>query len=319
MLSRANLLPLFLFVSLANVSLNISIDFTPNADSDYSNSEKSLFQSAANFWTSIISGYQDGVDRDWTLTVDSFSEAAANGSVRLGSATASGFAISQFVANSNYPHGRFIYTTGGYASFNTHNNAGNLSETVIIHEIGHALGIGLVWEANEVYNDGDPSNNFSYLVNGGYYERYLFGGTPGQYMGAAGLNAYRNEFDPNALFIPVELDGSSGTVHGHWNEVADNPSLENLAGFDNDPGDDVPAPIVTSGPNSGKSFDDELMTGIMSGTPFLSETTKESLKDIGFTIPEPRTYVLVLGCLALIAGIRRKSADLRSKLEQPSL
>jgi hypothetical protein len=300
------LFSLFLLTSIANASINFSIDYTGSADIDFSESEKSLFQSAVDFWGKIITGYQDGVDRNWTLTVNSFSEAAANGSIRLGYATGSDYATSEYIPNSNYAHGRFIYSTGGNAFFNTHHDAGNLSEIVIKHEIGHALGIGLLWEANEVYNDGVASNNFSYFYDNSNYERYLVGGTPGQYMGAAGLNAYRSEFDPNATFIPVELDGSDGTANGHWNEVADNTTSENTPGFDTDPGDDVPAPIVTSGPNSGESLDDELMTGIKSGSAYLSATSIASLEDIGFTVPEPKTYALIFGCLALIAGIRRR-------------
>jgi hypothetical protein len=297
---------LYLINSIAIASINISIEYTESAYIDFSDSDKSLFQSAVDFWGNIITGYQDNVDRDWKLTVDSFSEAAANGGITVGAATGSGYGISEFVPNSNYSHGRFIFTTGGYALFNTHSDVGNLSETVIRHEVGHALGIGILWEANEVYNDGDASNNLSYLYENGNYERYLVGGTPGQYKGEAGLRAYRNEFDPNATFIPVELDGSSATANGHWNEVADNPLLENTPGFDSDPGDGNPAPIVTSGPNSGKSLDDELMTGVSSNDSFISITTIASLEDIGFTIPEQKTYALVLGCFAIFAGIRKK-------------
>jgi hypothetical protein len=72
----------------------------------------------------------------------------------------------------------------------------------------------------------------------------------GQYTGAFGLAAYRREFDPLANFVPVELDGGGGTANAHWDE----------AGF----------------------FSNELMSGFLSGSNFLSNTTIDHLRDLGF-------------------------------------
>jgi hypothetical protein len=295
--------------NLLNAAINMSVQFTANADTELTTTQKGLFSSALNFWGSRISGYQDGTTRNWVLTVDTFSQAAQNGGVVLGSAGGGGFALSNFVAASSYSHGRFIYSTSGVANFNTHPDAGNLglNSNTIRHEIGHALGIGTLWEANEVYNDGDASNNFSYTVNGSPYERFLNGGTPGQYMGASALTAYRAEYDPDALYIPIELDGGAGTANGHWNEVTDNFGVENQAGFDSDPGDGSAAPIVTAGENAGESLDDELMTGVLSGSAYLSNTTLKSLEDIGFTVvPEPATFALIISLVASLSLRPRK-------------
>lgn len=286
----------------------MSVQFSAIASSELSLLQQSYFSDGLNFWQSRISGYQDGVTRDWVLTVDTFSQAAQNGGVVLGSAGAGGYALSNFVAGSAYSHGRFIYATSGVAQFNTHPDAGSLgiNPYTIRHEIGHALGIGILWEANEVYNDGNPDNNFYYSVNGSPYERVLSGGIPGQYMGASALAAYRAEYDPNANYIPIELDGGSGTANGHWNEVKDNFGVENQTGFDSDPGDGSAAPIVTSGENAGESLDDELMTGVLSGSAYLSETTLKSLEDIGFTvIPEPAAYAVLIGLVSGLALKRR--------------
>ena len=291
-----------------SATINMSVQFTANASSELSALQQSYFSDGLNFWQSRITGYQDAVTRNWVLTVDTFSQAPQNGGVVLGSASAGGYALSNFVAGSTYSHGRFIYASSGVAQFNTHADAGSLglNPNTIRHEIGHALGIGILWEANELHNDGNPDNNFSYEINGSPYERVLTGGTPGQYVGASALAAYRNEYDPNANYIPVELDGGSGTANGHWNEVTDNFGVENQAGFDSDPGDGSAAPIVTAGENAGESLDDELMTGVLSGSAYLSNTTLASLEDIGFTVvPEPAAYALVIGLVSGLALRRR--------------
>ena len=51
------------------------------------------------------------------------------------------------------------------------------------------------------------------------------------------------------------------------------------------------------------------MTGVLSGSAYLSETTLKSLEDIGFTVvPEPATYALIIGMLAgLRLRLKRKS------------
>lgn len=84
----------------------------------------------------------------------------------------------------------------------------------------------------------------------------------GQYTGQFGLAAYQEEFDPAATFVPVELDGGPGTANAHWDE----------SGF----------------------FTDEIMSGFLSGSNFLSNTTIESLRDIGFD---------TLGRLADLTGV----------------
>lgn len=66
---------------------------------------------------------------------------------------------------------------------------------VILHEMGHILGIGTLW-------------NYNSLLNGAK-----------DYIGAHALAEYRAMIgDPNAASIPVEHDGGPGTAGAHWDE-----------------------------------------------------------------------------------------------------
>ena len=68
-------------------------------------------------------------------------------------------------------------------------------EDVILHEMVHVIGMGTLWNANNLYINNS-----------------------GQYTGANGLAQYQIEFDSAATSVPVELDGGAGTANGHWDE-----------------------------------------------------------------------------------------------------
>lgn len=284
----------------SHAAITFSVTFTTQADSNLTTEEKDYFTGGLQFWDDVIIGYRDGVSRSYVLEVDTFDEPADMGLITLGSAGPSGLAFSQVVADAATSNQRFILATGGSARFNTNPDAGPLNPLTIRHEIGHALGIGTLWEDNEVYNDGISNNS----------NRTATVGAPGEYFGASALAAYKSEFTPSATFIPVELDGGTGTAHGHWNESADLQPGETDGFADTDPGDAGPAPVVLSGANAGESQDDELMTGRLSGSGYLSNTTVQSLYDIGFSVatpvPEPRSTLVLLSLLGFMALRRRR-------------
>lgn len=66
---------------------------------------------------------------------------------------------------------------------------------VILHEMGHALGLGSLWSLKGL------------------------NATPGQYTGAQGVAAYRTlSGNAAATFVPLETQGGSGTANVHWAE-----------------------------------------------------------------------------------------------------
>ena len=69
---------------------------------------------------------------------------------------------------------------------------------VIIHEMGHILGFGTLWEDNGLTQ--------------------AFGNVQ-HYVGEHGLNKYREESGEQfAQYIPLETAGGAGTAGGHWSE-----------------------------------------------------------------------------------------------------
>jgi len=170
--------------------------------------------------------------------------------------------------------GGFILTTSGSMQFDTADLAslesGGQLEAVILHEMAHVLGLGTLWPLNGVYTSGT-----------------------GQYTGAYGLAAYQTEFSqPGATYVPVELGGGGGTANGHWNEVNYGAGLTG----------------ITDG--EGRDMRNELMTGWLNSPTFISQTTVQSFRDIGFTVvPEPSTALLLAAGL-LTLGFARSGRGL---------
>jgi hypothetical protein len=228
------------------------------------------FTTAESIWESIIPAYIDGTQGAGTfagITISASTPAIDGAGGVLGSAgpTFGG------TDNSGY-----LLATQGNMQFDIADVANLAADgsliTVILHEMGHVLGLGTLWT-----NNGD-------YVNGS-----------GQYTGVNGLAAYRAEFNqPGATFVPVELGGGAGTANGHWNEV------DGGSGFTG---------IVSSISNQDMRF--ELMTGwLNSDQPyFISNLTRGSLQDLGYNavlLPVPEISSSLLGALSLGIWMARR-------------
>lgn len=238
---------------------------------------------AESLWEGVITGYKSGISLTGvSITVDpysSFAEASfptttIQGGYRL--ATSSTVSVNPAVIDTYAS-----WTGEGPANPNPAYIGLNYLDDILAHEIGHALGIGPLWGANGLYAAGT-----------------------GQYVGKFGVRAYQGEFDAAATFVPVELAGNPGTIGLHWNQLMRSSSQE---GNPADPWSLSPLTGITD--SQGRDMALELLTGGLDpdyGEPFLSRTTIQSLRDLGFTVvPEPSALLLTLMAVATVVCRRR--------------
>jgi Ca2+-binding RTX toxin-like protein len=119
-----------------------------------------------------------------------------------------------------------LLTVYGQMTFDVADVAGMFASgiwtNVILHEMGHVLGIGTLWDS-------------LHLKNGA-----------GDYIGAHGLAEYRAlTGNPSATSVPIEHDGGSGTAGAHWDEDTFNTEL--MTGFAEPPGTPMPISRMTIG------------------------------------------------------------------------
>ncbi len=237
--------------------------------------------SAEALWESVITGYQPGINLTG-ISINVFagsSFAAANYPQTVVQAGYTLSIFSSILINPAVIDAYASWTGVGPTNPNPAYLGLNYLEDILAHEIGHVLGIGLLWEENGVYTPGT-----------------------GQYLGKHGLRAYQAEFDPLATFVPVEQAGGSA-ADLHWDQIMRSSPEE---GNPSDPYSLSPLTGITD--SHGRDLGMELLTGALDadyGKPFLSRTTIQSLRDLGFTvIPEPGT--LAMAGLSLIGLVLRR-------------
>ena len=208
-------------------------------------------------WETVITGYAPDVN-----------DAPIGIAIRP---TVTGLASASYTGKKN--EGGFWLPTGGFVDINVleianfanwqgpGGNGRNYIDELLAHEVGHVLGIGTLWDDNQIY----VNNTF-------------------QYMGVHGLAAYQEEFDEAAAFVPVENAGNPGTPNSHWDQLLRSSFQE---GNPLDPFSLSPLVGVTD--KYGRDRGLELMTGAIDpdyGEPFISRFTVQSMRDMGYTVAE---------------------------------
>lgn len=265
------------------VADTIGFDIVLTHTTVLTSAEQAAFDSAEATWESLITGYQDTIG---STTLEITTNIAMGDGVggTLGSA---GPTSVKAGAELN-----FAYASEGMMNFDLADTAnlvaaGTLSD-VILHEMGHVLGIGTLWNIPELIPVA-PWNGMQNLYTDG----------TGQYTGANAVAAWQGEFGQADAFMPVELGGLAGTRDGHWNEVDGGAGLTGI--------------VSLFGPDAGKDFRNELMTGWLNGPTFISNVTKGGLIDLGYivpsfttsaAVPEPGTFTFC-GLLICFAIFRR--------------
>ncbi|MEQ1529211.1 MAG: hypothetical protein ABL925_07835 [Methylococcales bacterium] len=113
-----------------------------------------------------------------------------------------------------------------------------------VNEMAHTMGFGSLWELNGVHELGS-----------------------GQYTGQHGLAAYQAEFNQSsATSIPVETEGKEGDVDYHRAELLNGAAKTGITNSD------------------GLDMSNELMTAWLNAPIYVSNTTIQSFRDIGYTV-----------------------------------
>jgi hypothetical protein len=94
---------------------------------------------------------------------------------------------------------------------------------VVLHEIGHILGIGTIWEDRGLLSGAGGSNPI--------------------FTGSRATAAYNDIFNTNARGVPVESGGGSGTADSHWRESTLRTEL--MTGWAG-PGNNLPLSHITA-------------------------------------------------------------------------
>lgn len=181
----------------------IDIVFT---DDSLSASQQAIFQDAANRWAEIITGDLPDVSLPEIGLIDDLVIRASAPEI-----DGVGNILGQ-AGPTNLRAGSFLPIAGvmefDAADLDQLEAAGQL-ENVILHEMGHVLGIGTIWTRLD-------------LITGS------FSNDP-QYVGEGAIAEYNDIFGLSESSVPVENTGGLGTRNGHWREsILDN---ELMTGF----------------------------------------------------------------------------------------
>jgi len=276
-----------------------TFDIVLNFTSSVTASQEQAFLDAETFWESRITGYRtqalaDDVNTSGGgpfgdpagLDIDaSIVEIDGSGGI-LGQAGSTGQATDGTEGSG------FMVSTSGLMEFDEADVADLEAQgtfiDVVMHEMAHVIGFSdFFWDFAGM-TDGSGSDT-------------TFGDGP--QTASAALETYRAEFDPDALFVPVEDDGGAGTAFAHWDEDLFARHLAEV----------------------GNSNNPELMTGFLDADPYVSDTTIASFEDIGYTVvaldstsptlvPLPASGMMLLAGLAgigVVAGRSRRAGGAR--------
>jgi len=157
-------------------------------------SQQTIFQQAANLWAQVIVGdlpdaSYNGIAVDDLLIDASASSIDGPGGI-LGSAGPDRYRL-----GSNLPyHGSMSFDSADLASL----EAGGDLFNVVLHEMGHVIGIGTIWSMKGLLFGGGTANPI--------------------FTGPQATAAYNAIFGTSASGVPVENSGGSGTADSHWRE-----------------------------------------------------------------------------------------------------
>jgi len=157
-------------------------------------SQQTIFNTAAARWAQLITGdlpnatYQGQTVDDVLIAASAVPIDGVNGI--LGQAAPDAFRSGSLLPY----HGFMQFDTADIASL----EASGQLQSVILHEMGHVLGIGTIWSAKGLLSGVGTTNPI--------------------FVGAQATAAYNQIFGTTATGVPVEGGGGGGTQYSHWRE-----------------------------------------------------------------------------------------------------
>jgi hypothetical protein len=181
-------------------------------------SQQTIFQQAADRWEEVIIGdlpdvtYRGQTVDDLLISTSAIAIDGVDGV--LGQAGADAFRSGSYLPY----HGIMQFDTADLSSM----EQSGLLFSVVVHEMGHVLGFGIIWEDLGLLSGAGTSNP--------------------TFTGAQATAAYNQLFGTSARGVPVENTGGSGTADAHWRETVFGTEL--MTGWVGS-GTDLPLSIIT--------------------------------------------------------------------------
>lgn len=170
--------------ALGNNSFDINVEF----GSGFTDSQRSLFESAAGRWESIIIGDLPNIGSIDDVRIVAYASPIDGAGGTLAEATPLGLRAGSYLPFM----GTMQFDSADLFSLEVSGELGD----VIRHEIAHVLGFGTIW-------------NEKGLVSGA-------GGNDPRYLGTQATAEYNARFGASDTGVPLENTGGEGTIDSHW-------------------------------------------------------------------------------------------------------
>ncbi|MCA9245531.1 MAG: choice-of-anchor L domain-containing protein [Planctomycetales bacterium] len=257
----------------------IDVNFTDNS---LTPSQQAAFQNAANRWAQIITADIPDINVPGVGLVDDVLIDANAPSIDGPGGTLGQAGPTFLRPGSNLPaRGIMQFDSADLAVLEA---SGQLVD-VILHEMGHVLGIGTLWQT------------FG-LITGA-------GGPDPQYIGTGAVTEYNSIFGITSTSVPVENFGGPGTRDGHWREsVFDN---ELMTGFLNS-GRANPLSRITAGALSDMGYTVDLNAADVYTPPFAPLEGEPEGLELGAMMNNFGIERVVLGANHLVSSSVTTSA-----------
>ncbi len=168
----------------------------------FTTSQRAIFEQAAAKWERVIVGDLPNETYNGSIVDDLLINASATAIDGVGGTLGQAGYDRTRTSGTRLPyHGSMEFDSADLASMEANGSLLN----VIVHEMGHVLGIGTLWQAKGLLAGAGTSNP--------------------RFTGTQATAAYNALFGVSSTGVPVENGGGSGTRDSHWRESTFNNEI----------------------------------------------------------------------------------------------